>query len=119
LQLDCGVPLRTARDLLCAIVEEQREAFRLRKQEAQLLQVLSADRIAEAADTGRIISGGQDHDARLPALPDAIAAAVQAFEDGFYFMFVNDVQIETLDHPVDAQGNIDVLFIRLTPLVGG
>jgi len=55
----------------------------------------------------------------LPSVEDATSVALQAFEDGLYYMFVNDVQIERLDQPVTGSDVQDVLFVRLTPLVGG
>ncbi len=48
-----------------------------------------------------------------------IEAALTAFEDGFYYMFVNDRQVERLDQVVDQRDVTDVLFVRLTPLAGG
>lgn len=106
-------------DLLGAVVEQQLEAFRTRKQASQLLQILSPDTLQEGIDTGRILSGGQDADTRLPLLADAVQSATQAFQDGFFYMFVNDEQIESLTQPVLTRDTIDVLFVRLTPLVGG
>lgn len=110
---------QTARDLLCAIVSEQLDAFCKRKEDSRLLHILSAAEMDDGKESGRIAPGGQEQDSRIPALADAIEAAVQAFEDGFYYMFVNDVQVESLDQPVDRLQHIDVLFVRLTPLVGG
>ncbi len=111
-------PFQTARDLLCGVVEQQVDEYRLRKQEAQLLRILSAEAIEDGRSTGKIVSGGQDQ-AHVPAVPDAIRAAIQAFEDGLFYMFVNDVQVEILDQPIGDQENMDLLFLRLTPLVGG
>jgi hypothetical protein len=105
--------------LLCAVVEQQIDEFRLRKEEAQLLRILSVEAIEDGRNSGKIVSGGQDQDARVPAVPDAIRAAFQAFEDGLFYMFVNDVQVEILDQPVGDQEDMDLLFLRLTPLVGG
>jgi hypothetical protein len=119
LKLERDFAFETARDLLCAIVSEQLDAFSKRKEDSHLLHILSAAEMDDGKESGRIVSGGQDRDTRIPLLTDAIEAAVQAFEDGFYYIFVNDVQIQSLDQPLDHFQHIDVLFIRLTPLVGG
>lgn len=119
LHLDGSFSFKTARDLLCSVVEQQVYEFRLSKQEAQLLRVLSIESIENGWNTGKIISGAQDQDARVPLVPDAIHAAIQAFEDGLFYMFVNDVQVEKLDQLICDQENMDLLFLRLTPLVGG
>src|SRR5208283_1151172 len=88
-------PFQTARDLLCGVVEQQVDEYRLRQQEAQLLRILSAEAIEDGRSAGKIVSGGQDQ-AHVPAVPDAIRAAIQAFEDGLFYMFVNDVRVEIL-----------------------
>jgi hypothetical protein len=119
LHLQCSFPSQTARDLLSAVVEQQLDEFRVRKQNAQLLRVLSVEAIEEGGRAGRIVSGAQDPDARIPSLPDAVHSALQAFEDGFFYMFVNGVQVDSLDFPIGDQQNIDLLFLRLTPLAGG
>jgi hypothetical protein len=119
LRLERSFPFQTARDLLCTVVEQQVEEYRLRKQDVQLLRVLSVEAIEDRRSTGKIVSGGQDQDARVPAVPDAIRTAIQAFEDGLFYMFVNDAQVEHLDQPISDQESMDLLFLRLTPLVGG
>jgi hypothetical protein len=119
LNLEREFDLKTARDLLSAIVSEQLDEFRRRKEGAQLLRILSVDEINDGKETGRIVPGGQEWDTRIPTLAEAVEVTVQAFKDGFYYMFVNDVQVESLDQPVDDLQHIDVLFVRLTPLVGG
>ena len=93
--------------------------FRQRKEESRFLQVLTGAQIREGTESGKIISGNQDPDSRIPTVEDATTVALQAFEDGLYYMFVNDVQIECMDQPVTASAVQDILFVRLTPLVGG
>jgi hypothetical protein len=112
-------PPQTARELIAAIVLEQVAAFRERREESELLQILTPDKIAEGCEAGRIVSGAQDPDPRIPDSARAIEAAMQAFEDGLYFLFLGDVQVETLDAPLRVQSLSDVLFVRLTPLAGG
>ena len=119
LRLDRSFPFQTARDLLCLVVEQQVDAYRVGKQDAQLLRVLSVEKIEDGRSAGKIVPGGQDQDARVPAVPDAIRTVIQAFEDGMFYMFLNDVQVEHLDQPISDQENMDLLFLRLTPLVGG
>ena len=50
---------------------------------------------------------------------EAIAVALQAFEDGLYFVFVDDVQQNQLDSEVFLNVNSKVMFLRLTALAGG
>ncbi|MFT3894152.1 MAG: hypothetical protein QM730_21180 [Anaerolineales bacterium] len=50
---------------------------------------------------------------------EAIGVALQAFEDGLYFVFVDDIQQTQLDSEVFLKTNSKVLFLRLTALAGG
>ena len=119
IELERDLTFETVRELLAAIVRQQVNEFRQRKEESRFLQVLTGAQIREGTESGKIISGNQDPDSRIPTIEDATSVALQAFEDGLYYMFVNDVQIESLDQPAAASDVQDVLFVRLTPLVGG
>lgn len=117
LLLDFETPPHTLRELLTAIVRQQVAAFQASKSEAQILKVLTERELEAGIEEGRILSGGLEADSRLPDPEDAIAVALGTFLDGFYFVFVNGIQIEDLEHPV--QEVKEVMFLRLTPLVGG
>jgi 3,4-dihydroxy-2-butanone 4-phosphate synthase len=49
----------------------------------------------------------------------AVQAALQAFKDGFYLVFIDDQQQEDLADLIDVGINSEMLFLRLVPLVGG
>ncbi len=53
----------------------------------------------------------------MPDVEQAVDDAISAFQDGFYYLFVNDIQVELLDQILNDVG--DVLIVRLTPLAGG
>ena len=112
-------PLETARELLAAVVREQVDSFRKRKEESSFLRILTQREIADGSQAGKIVPGQQDRDERVPTVEEAVAAAVTAFHDGFYYMFLNDVQVEDLDQRIAQTDVSDVLFVRLTPLAGG
>lgn len=119
IELEPESPFKTVGELLTAVVRQQVDEFRQRKEESRFLKVLTGAQIREGMESGKIISGNQDPDSRIPTVEDATTVALQAFEDGLYYIFVNDVQIESLDQSVTASEVQDVLFVRLTPLVGG
>lgn len=119
LEIELPGAAETVRDLLEAIVCQQVDAFVQRKQDAKLLRALTEREVAEGAEAGKIATGEQEPDHRMPDPRKAIEAAVTAFEDGFYYIFVNDAQIERLNQPLAPAAETKVLFLRLTPLVGG
>ena len=111
----------TLRDLITRIVLEEVEAFRQRQEEMRLTRVLSTAEIARGAARGKITMNAQDP-LQIEQRTDtevAVAAALQAFEDRLYYVFVDDVQGEWLDQPVRLRTGSSVTFLRLVPLVGG
>lgn len=120
-QLDASVvqPVETLslRDLLERIVRWEVEAFELRRRERRLERVLSAGEIAAGAARGKVDMGGRDGGAAAAA-DAAVASALLAFRDGFYYVFIDDSQLEDLDEQVTVHPGSRMLFVRLVPLVG-
>jgi len=49
----------------------------------------------------------------------AVATALKAFKSGHFFVLFNDKQYEHLDQTVQLIPDSEVIFLRLTPLMGG
>ncbi len=113
-----GEPL-TLRDLITMIVLEEVEAFRQRQEERRLLRVLTEREIAEGIERGKIDPGGHEEQRQDVDPHEAVRVALQAFEDHLYFVFIDGVQQQHLDQPVQVQSGSRVLFVRLVPLAGG
>jgi hypothetical protein len=112
-----GRPL-TLEKLLTQIVRSEIQAFRDRQTDRQLTKVLGLIDIETGVAAGKISSGGSDLD-QVVDEQGAIENALQAFNDGFYLVFIDDKQQEKLTAPVVLSANSELLFLRLTPLVGG
>ncbi len=108
----------TLRSLLTHIVEAEVEAFRSRQTQRRLLNILSPEQIQIGLEQGKIDSGGSELDQAVE-METAIGTALQAFIDGFYFVFLDDEQIEDLEARVALTAQSQLLFLRLVPLVGG
>ena len=109
---------RSLRDLIRTLVEREIDAFHERQEERKLVRVLTNEQIVSAAETGRIDMGGEDFGQRVD--PErGVEAALTAFRDGLYFVFVDDEQIEDLDAQVELSPASQLLFLRLVPLAGG
>jgi hypothetical protein len=108
----------TLRDLIEYVVRQEVEAFRERQEERRLARILSPEEIQQSVERGKIDMGergiGQTVDEDT-----AVSTALQAFEDGLYFVFVDDVQQHHLNHEVAVAPDSRVLFIRLVALAGG
>jgi hypothetical protein len=108
----------TLRDLLAHLVTVEVEAFNTRQEARQLTRILSAADITRGAVEGKIDPADRQAGAKAD-VASAVNVALQAFEDGLYFVFLDGQQRESLDEIVDFGEASRILFVRLTPLAGG
>lgn len=108
----------TVRGLLSCVVREQVKSFHERQESRRLIQVLTERQASEGAEIGKFSFGGDDLDQPVN-VDDAIQAACTAFTDQFFYVFVDNNQLSSLDASVDLGDTTEALFIRLVPLVGG
>ena len=106
------------RDLIRSIVDKEVDAFKSRQEERRLARVMSRQEIAQGVEHGKVDPGERDLE---PAVDneESVAVALQAFQDGLYFVFIDEVQQTNLDSEVFLKTNSKVVFLRLTALVGG
>ena len=108
----------TLRDLITRVVLQEVEGFRQRQEEQRLARVLSPQAIDRGAQRGKIAPGERDYTQDVDA-DAAVSTALQAFEDGLYFVFLDDVQQESLDQTVFVGEDSRMMFVRLVALAGG
>jgi hypothetical protein len=106
------------RDLITAIVAREVDAFKTRQVERKLARVMSKAEIDQGAQRGKIDPGERDLQQSVN-IDESVGAALQAFEDGLYFVFIDEIQQTNLDGEVFLKTNSKVVFLRLTALVGG
>jgi len=106
------------RDLIARIVLDEVAAFDARQVERRVLRVLTPSEIDAQAVQGKVSMGGQDLAQEVDPQA-AVEAALQAFEDGIYYVFVDEVQQIALDDPVRLGPDSRVTFLRLVALAGG
>lgn len=108
----------TLKDLLTEIVLGEIEAFKTRQADRRLIHILTPSEIKQGVVQGKIDMGGKDIIQEIDE-QNSLEAALQAFEDGFYFVFIDDIQYESLEKIVRLKTDSQLLFLRLVPLVGG
>ncbi|NTW08362.1 MAG: hypothetical protein HGA28_02205 [Anaerolineaceae bacterium] len=106
------------RDLISSIVAREVEAFRNRQQARRLALVMSSREIEKNVKAGKVVPGERDFNQTVD-LDDAVGVALQAFVDGLYFVFIDEVQQTDLDGEVFLKADSRVVFLRLTALAGG
>ena len=106
------------RDLIASIVVEEVEGFRKRQTERKLARVLSRAEIQEGAVRGKVDPGERDLNQPVDT-DEAVSTALQAFEDGLYYVFIDGLQQTDLDREVYLKSKSKLVFIRLVALAGG
>ena len=107
-----------ARRLIEAAVAAEVSAFQARAEENSFVRVLSRDGLREDLARGAVRLGDAEPQATQVDPAAATQAALLAFEDGIFKVFVGEREVEagTLAWLEDGAS---VLFLRLVPLAGG
>ena len=110
----------TLRDLIALVVASEIEAFRERQAERRFARLLTKAQIERDAAQG-VVAAARPPEAQDPEIDiqQAISTALTAFEDGLYYVFLDDAQVETLHQPLRLGADSRLTFLRLVPLAGG
>ncbi len=112
-----GEPL-TLRQLITRVVLQEVDAFQQRQRERRVVRILTERQIEIGLQAGRVESGGRE--LNQPVAPEAaVAAALQAFEDGLYLVMLDGEEHRHLDREVHLRPDSHLVFIRLVMLAGG
>lgn len=108
----------TLRDLLTVLVHHELTGYQQRRATSTTLRVLTPADLARGAGTG---SYGREPRAMAapPSPASAVGRALEAFTDGLYFVFLDDIQLESLDTPVEVRPDSTLRLLRLVALAGG
>ncbi|NLE38775.1 MAG: hypothetical protein GX621_12190 [Pirellulaceae bacterium] len=101
------------------MVRQEVAAFQKRQRDRLALRVLTARQISDGVERGKVESGGSEIQPQDVDPDAAVGTAIQAFEDGLYFVVIDERQAEDLDRQIFLQPDSQITFIRLTLLAGG
>mgnify|MGYP006969405746 CR=1 FL=1 len=107
------------RDLIERVVRNEVAAFRQRQHDRQFIRALTAREIEAGAAAGKIESGGSEVPIQDVDEEQAVATALQAFEDGLYLVVIDGTDHRSLDAEVYLRPDSHLTFLRLTLLAGG
>lgn len=118
LRVSMPAGIGSLRDLLTELVRHELGSYEQRRTASRTLRVLTPADLARGVDTGTY---GRENRAVAapPTEAKAIDRAVEAFTDGLFFVFVDDVQIEELDASVVIRQDSTLRLVRLVALAGG
>jgi hypothetical protein len=107
----------TVRELITRIVRHEVLAFKQRQEDRRLVHVLSAREIEAGVAKGKIDSGGRELNQKVDE-GQAIAAALEAFEDGLYLVVIDGEEHRELDRQIYLKPDSRITFVRLVFLAG-
>jgi hypothetical protein len=107
----------TLRELITRVVRHEVHAFEKRDKARRLLRVLSNQQIEDGAARGKVDLGGRPSSGPVDA-DQAVAAALQGFEDGLYLVILDGVEQRDLEAQVFVNDQSRMVFLRLTFLAG-
>jgi hypothetical protein len=107
----------TLRDLIERVVRHEVKSFKDRRERRKFVQVLSSRQIDEAVERGKVDMGGRDLEQKVDE-DDAVATALQGFEDGLYLVILDGEEQRELDKQIYPKPDSRVTFVRLVFLAG-
>lgn len=113
---DQGEPL-TLRLLITQVVLRELEAFRQRQRANRLVRILTERQISDGLARGKVVPGGREFNQSVDD-DAAVAAALQAFEDGLYLVILDGEDQRELDRQVWLRPGSRLTFVRLVMLAG-
>lgn len=108
----------TLRELISHVVRQEVKAFLERQEARRLDRVMTARQIEDGVARGKISPEGRGVVQRVDE-GEAVAAAIQAFEDGLYLVLIDGAEQRELDAEVFVNEASRMTFVRLVFLAGG
>lgn len=108
----------TLKTFISHLVTNEVTAFQQRQTDRQIVRLLTATQIETSKPSGRIDPAAKKIRQQVD-LPSALRTALQAFEDGLFFVFIDGEQKKSLDDPISLTADSHIRFIRLVALAGG
>jgi hypothetical protein len=102
-------------ELITGIVSSQVQVLADKQGRGELIPYLTRDEIRDRRSSGKIGFGTVYND-RLPELDQAVEAALLAFEDGLYKVFLREEACNRLHAPLLLNEGDELVFIRFTML---
>lgn len=108
----------TIKDLISDLVSINVRSFNERQGDTTLVQFLTKEEISQSGATGKVGFGTAIYNEQKTDEQQAIQTAIQAFEDGLFKIFINDVEQGVDSHSITLNDEDQLVFIKLTMLVG-
>lgn len=109
--------IQTAGELIAALVRENVRAYNAKTVDAPFFPCLTQQEFDDGAYTGRI-GFGDRHNEAMQDEEEAVANALQCFEDGLFRLLINDTEVEGSGSAINLANEDTITLIRLVMLAG-
>jgi len=107
----------TITDLISELVKINVSSYNERSGEVSFVNYLTKEEIELRGTTGKV-GFGINYNEQKANVQDSIRTALQAFQDGLFKVFINDVE-QTVEAPsIIVNDGDQIVFIKLTMLAG-
>jgi len=117
LEIEIPGSLIPLEELIKAIVKQQVAVYNAKETEISLVKYLLPNQIEDQSLSGKV-GFSSIYNENKAVLDKSVETALQAFEDGIYCVFVDDIQIEKLSDTINILPESVFSFIRLSFLAG-
>ncbi|NQX47571.1 hypothetical protein HQN87_19735 [Paenibacillus tritici] len=107
----------TVKELIEEVVLQQVQGLVDRQGRGEVLPFLTGAEIGEQGENGKV-GFGTVYNGEPPVAAEAVAAALLAFEDGLYKVFLQERECALLEEPLQIGEGDELVFIRFTMLAG-
>ncbi len=115
--MEVPATVNSLRLLLEYLVRQRVKAFNNRSETGDWTKYLTDADLDSAAESGKIGFEAK-YDDRIQNADKAVDAAILAFQDGLFRVFLGDDELESLDAELHLPDGGTLTFIRLTMLAG-
>lgn len=107
---------QTLSELIEEVVKDNVEEYR-NSNKNTMITYLTEREISDNAEVGKVSFGVDRKPVELDT-SEAIENALIAFEDGLYYVFINEERMENLGENLSLKDGDEVLFVRFVMLAG-
>ncbi|RIX60390.1 hypothetical protein D3P08_02180 [Paenibacillus nanensis] len=107
----------TLRGLIAAIVTRNIKALQNGQSDASLIKYLTNEEIQAQGSAGKV-GFGHIYNENPPPTRDSVHAAILAYEDGLYRVFIREEEVTALEERLNIEDGDEIVFMRLTMLAG-
>ena len=110
----------TIREIITRRVEEEILRVNYKNQIPERIKAEHRMFLAELTQTSpEVLLNADTKKKKLVNPVTAVSTALESFKAGGFFLLLNEKQYDSLDDKVILTPNSEVIFLRLTPLLGG